>query len=137
MGATSDYAADLSRQIAANNPAGALLSVAKAIYSFGTDGGVIGLITPRLTASLPKNAVIVAGTVNSTTAVTSAGTSATALLAATAKATLSANALVNAVPVFATPVKLSAAGLVTVTVGTAALTAGVVEITLFYFVANS
>jgi len=148
MGATSDYAADLSRQIAANNPAGALLSVAKAIYSFGTDGGVVGLITPRLTASLPKNAVIVAGTVNSTTAVTSAGaatlavgtsagSSATALLAATAKATLSANALVNAVPVFATPVKLSAAGLITVTVGTAALTAGVVEITLFYFVANS
>ena len=35
MGATSEYASDLSRQIAANNPAGALLSVAKAIYSFG------------------------------------------------------------------------------------------------------
>ena len=144
----SELRASLDSQIAQSSPDSPRLQVAKCIYSFAVDGGVTGLITPKRTQSLPKNTVIVGGTVNSTGAVTSsgsatlavgtsAGSSATALLAATAKATLSANALVNAVPVFATPVKLSAAGLVTVTVGTAALTAGVVEITLFYFVANS
>lgn len=118
----------------------------KAIYNFAMDGGVSGLITPKKTATLPKNAVIVGGTVNSTTAVTSAGSatvsvgtdagsSATSILAATAKASLSANALLNAVPVFATPVKLTAKGNITVTVGTADLTAGVIEVTLFYYVA--
>ena len=148
MGATSDFAADLSRQVQATTPAGNTLQVAKAIYSFAADGGAQATIQPKRTASLPKNAVIVAGTVNSTGAVTSAGSatlsvgtsagsSTTAILAATAKASLSANAILNAVPVFATPVKLSAAGNITVTVATADLTAGVVEITLLYFVANA
>ena len=124
------------------------LVMAKAIYSFAIDGGVTGLITPKQNVLLPKNAVIVGGTVNSTTAVTSggsatlsvgtsAGSSATALLGATAKASLSANAVLNAVPVFATPVKLSAKGYITVTVGTADLTAGVVEVTVYYYVANA
>jgi hypothetical protein len=146
--ATSELGASLERQINATAPAGTTLNVAKAIYSFAADGGVQGLITPKRTASLPKNAVIVAGTVNSTTAVTSAGaatlsvgtsagSSATSILGATGKASFSSNALINAVPVFATPVKLSAAGNITVTVGTADLTAGVVEITLLYFVANA
>jgi hypothetical protein len=145
--ATTIVESDLTTQLGQGNP-NAGLRVAKAIYSFATDGGAQGLITPKRTASLPKNAVIVGGTINSTGAVTSggsatlsvgtsAGSSATAILGATAKATLSANALVNAIPVFATPVKLSAAGNITVTVGTADLTAGVVEITLFYFVANA
>lgn len=127
---------------------GGHLRMARAIYDFSVDGGAISTITPKKTATLPKNAVIVGGNVNVTTAVTSAGSatlsvgtsagsSATALLAATAKASLSANALLNAVPVFATPVKLSAQGDITVSVATAALTAGVVEVTLFYFVTNA
>lgn len=122
------------------------LRVARAIYSFAVDGGTTGLITPKQTVILPDNAVIVGGTVNSTGAVTSAGSatlsvgtsagsSASAILAATGKASLSADAVLNAVPVFATPVKLSAAGAITVTVGTADLTAGVVEVTLLYYVA--
>lgn len=124
------------------------LRMARALYSFADDGGAVSTITPKKTVSLPNNAVIVGGTINSTTACTSAGSatvavgtsagsSTTSLLAATAVASLSADARINAVPVFATPVKLTAEGEVTVTIATAALTAGVVEITLFYFVANN
>ena len=122
------------------------LRAAKAIYSFATDGGAISTITPNGTVALPANAVIVGATVNSTTAVlsagaatvsigTSAGSSATSILAATAKATLAANALVNGVPVFATPVKLTAAGNITFTIATAALTAGVIEVVVYYYTA--
>lgn len=122
------------------------MNVAHAIYSFAVDGGAIGAITPVSTATIPANAIIVGATVNSTTAVTSAGSatlavgttagsSATSILAATAKASLSADALINGVPVFATPVKMSAAGSVNVTVGTAVLTAGVVEIFVYFTVA--
>jgi hypothetical protein len=124
------------------------LNVARAIYDFAVDGGAISTIIPKKTVTLPKNAVIVGGTINSTTAVTSAGSSTmsvgtsagsstTAILGATAKATMSANALINAVPVFATPVKLTAQGDVTVTIATASQTAGVVEITLYYYVADA
>jgi len=146
--ATSKHVASLERQLARNSPDFSSLQVAKAIYSFASDGGVATLITPRITAGLPRNAVIVGGTVNSTGAFlsagsatlsvgTSAGSSATSILGATAKASLGVNAIVNAVPTFAAPVKLSAAGNITVTIGTAATTAGVVEVTLFYFVANA
>lgn len=120
----------------------------KAVYSFALDGGAISTITPKKSATLPANAVIVGGIINSTTAVTSAGSatvsvgtdagsSTTAILAATAKASLSANALINAVPVFATPVKLTAKGNITFTVAVAALTAGIIEATLFYYVAQA
>lgn len=120
--------------------------VAHAIYSFATDGGAISTITPALGATLPNNAVIVAATINSTTAVTSAGSatvavgtsagsSTTSILAATGKASFTTDALLNGVPVFATPVKLTAAGNITLTVGTAALTAGIIEVFVFYTVA--
>lgn len=123
-----------------------VLRVAKAVYNFAIDGGAVSTITPNGTVALPDNAVIIAATVNSTTAVTSsgaatvsigtsAGSSATSILGATAKASLSADAVLNGVPVFATPVKLTAAGNVTFTIGTAALTAGVIEVTLYYTVA--
>ncbi len=123
-----------------------VLRVAKALYSFAVDGGAVSTITPNGTVKLPANAVIVAATVNSTTAVTSggaatvsigtsAGSAADSILGATGKASLSANAILNGVPVFATPVKLSAAGNITFTVGTAALTAGVIEVVVYYYVA--
>lgn len=121
----------------------------KTVYNFAVDGGAVSTITPKTgNVLLPANAVIVGGTINSTTAVlsagastmsvgTSAGSSATSILAATGKASMSANALINAVPTFAAPVKLSAKGYVTVTIGTAAQTAGVVEIVLYYYVAQA
>lgn len=128
--------------------AGGEFITAKAIYDFAVDGGAATTITPKNNSIIPNNAVIVGGSVNVTTAVlstgsatvgvgTSAGSSTTAILGATAKASLSIDARLNAVPVFATPVKLTAAGLITVTVGTEVLTAGVMEITLLYYVANA
>lgn len=121
------------------------LRIAKAIYNFATDGGAIATITPANNASLPNNAVVVAATINSTTAVTSAGSATvsigtiggttTSILAATAKASLSANAVLNGVPVFATPVKLTTGGSISFTVGTAVLTAGVIECVLYYYIA--
>src|SRR3990167_7274278 len=122
-----------------------VLRTARAKYSFAVDGGAVGAITPASTALIPDNAIIVAATVNSTTAVvgttstlavgTTAGSSATSILAATAEATLSIDAVLNGVPVFATPVKMTAAGSINVTVGTNDLTAGIVEVTCLYFVA--
>lgn len=122
------------------------LNVAHALYSFAVDGGAIGAITPVSTVSIPASAIIVATTINSTTAVTSAGSatvsvgttagsSASALLAATGKASFTTDALLNGVPVFATPVKMTAAGNINITVGTAALTAGIIEIFVYYTVA--
>jgi hypothetical protein len=88
----------------------------------------------------------VGGIINATTAPTSggsatiaigttAGSSATSIKAATAIATFSADSLVATVPVFtaASSFKMSAAGSISITVGTADLTAGVVEVSLFYF----
>lgn len=137
-----------TRGSSANSPAIGTnnMQVAHALYSFAVDGGVIGAITPVSTASIPANAIMVGATINSTTAVTSAGSatvsvgttagsSATAILAATGKASFTTDALLNGVPVFATPVKMSAAGNIDITVGTAALTAGIIEIFVYYTVA--
>lgn len=121
------------------------LRVARAKYDFTVDGGAQGLITPTDSDTLPDNAIIVGGQINSTTAVTSdgsatvaigtsAGSSATAIKGATGKASYSADALLNVVPTFAAGVKLTAAGTITFTIGTADLTAGVIEVFLFYVV---
>jgi hypothetical protein len=122
---------------------GSVMSVAHAKYSFAADGGVTGLITPASTAVIPINAIIIGGHINVTTAVTSAGaatlavgtsagSAANSILTATAKASLTLAALINSTATLAAPVKLSAAGSITVTVGSADLTAGVVEIFVFY-----
>jgi len=120
------------------------VQVARARYSFATDGGVIGPITPALTVSLPAGAILVGGIVHVRDAVlapagsatvaigTTAGSSASALLAATAKATLSANAVLPLVPTNAIPVRLTATGSVNFTVATAALTAGIIDAWIFF-----
>lgn len=119
---------------------------ARVLYSFANDGGAVSTIQPKVNVKLPKGAVIYGVTINSTTAVTSggaatiaigtsAGSSTTSLLGATGFASFSANALINGVATFAAPVKLSAEGFVTLTVATAALTAGVIEVTVHFYVA--
>lgn len=130
------------------------LYAAKAIYNFAKDGGShttnSGLITPVKTVTLPAGAVIVGGTLNCTTAGaslgsatitlgTDAGSSASAFLGSTAGAVanLTTDALINLVPTFATPVKLSAKGNVTMTIGTADLSAGIFEVVLYYYVAKA
>lgn len=121
------------------------LRVAKVLFDFAVDGGATGAIQPVGSVNLPANAMIVGATVDVIAAVTSlgsatvaigtdAGSSATSILAATAKASLTLAALINGVPVFATPVKMSAPGNVIFTVGTAALTAGKIEVAIYYVV---
>lgn len=127
---------------------GGSLRMARAKYDFAVDGGgAPGLITPATNAIIPDNAIIIGGIANPTTALvgssttiaigTSAGSAANSLKAATAEATFSADALVALVPVFTagSAVKMTAAGSITITTAVAALTAGVMEITVFYFVA--
>lgn len=127
------------------------IRMAHATYSFAVDGGAIGAITPAFNFTLPTNAVITNVALNSTTAVTSlgsatvavgttAGSSAASLVAATAKATWSANAFVQGIPVpptASTWIKLTAAGQASITVATAALTAGVIEIYVWYYVSKT
>jgi hypothetical protein len=128
---------------------GGNFGVAWAKYSFATDGGLVSTITPGATANttIPANAILVGGVVNVTTAVTSSGSatvaigcagtggSTTTLLAATAKTSLTLNAVLATVTTFAAPKKLTGAGGITFTIGTAALTAGVIEVWVLYFVA--
>lgn len=123
--------------------------VAWAQYSFASDGGSVSTITPpsARNTTIPANAILTGGTVNVTTAVTSSGSATvaigcagtggatTTLLAATAKATLVSNFVTTTVSTFAAPKKLTGAGGITFTIGTAALTAGVIEVFVFYFVA--
>ena len=119
--------------------------VARAKYDFAVDGGLVSTITPVTNATIPDNAVIVGGTINSTTAAagatatiavgTSAGSSTTSLLAATAVGSFTTDAVLNSAATFAAPVKMTASGSVTVTIATADLTAGVIEITVLYYVA--
>jgi hypothetical protein len=124
------------------------LRVARAKYDFSVDGGAVSTIAPANSDTIPDNAIMVGSTANSPTAVTSsgsatvaigtsAGSSATSILGATAKASLSIDAVLNGVPVFATPVKMTASGTITFTIGTAALTAGIVEAFVYYVVADT
>jgi hypothetical protein len=118
------------------------LYIAKAYYNFAVDGGAIGAITPALSDNIPAGAIMCYGWVNSVVAFvgatatiaigTTAGSSATALLAATAVASYSLDAIQALVPVIATPVKMTAAGQIKLTVAVAALTAGVAEIFVAY-----
>jgi len=85
-----------------------------------------------LAVTIPDNAIVIGGHVDVITAVTSDGDATVAislvaandLLTATGKASLAIKAQLPMAAVIAQPIKLEAAKPVTVTVGTAALTAG-------------
>lgn len=122
------------------------LRTARAKYNFAVDGGAQGLITPAVNATIPDNAVIVGAIINSTTAATSggsatiaagvsAGGAANTILTATAVASFTTDALIEGATTFAAPHKQTAAGQITLTVATADLLTGVIEVTLLYFVA--
>lgn len=122
------------------------MRVAHAIFNFAVDGGAS--CTPAANAVIPANALIIGATVNPTTAPlaagaatvgvgTTAGSTSTSILAATAKATLSVDAMLNGVPTLAAPVKMSAAGSISILVATGPLTAGVIEIFVYYVVASN
>lgn len=116
--------------------------VAKATFDVAVDGGAISTITPKLNSKIPDNAIILGGIIDNLTAFvgtnatiavgTSAGSAADSLKAATA--ITSYTGLLAIVPVFtaATMIKMTAEGVITVTVATTALTAGKFDIYLLY-----
>ena len=138
----------LTAKLKGLNPKSGLgvLQMAKVIYSYGVDGGTAATLVPKKNFEFPDNSVIVGGTINSTTALASAGANVTigttagstssAILGTTAHTSFSTDALINAVPVFATPVKLTAKGKVSISFS-GAITAGIVEIVLYFYVANN
>jgi len=120
------------------------LRVAHFLYNSAVDGGAS--CTPANSDTIPANAVVYGGAINSASAVTAAGAATVAvttvagsgagsILAATGKATLSIDAVV--VPTCsATPFKMTAAGQICIVVATGPLTAGLIEGWVLYSVAN-
>jgi len=121
--------------------------VARAKYDFSVDGGgAPGLISLATTAVIPDDAIAIGGCINSIVAGagvnatiafgTSAGSAANSLKAATAVASFTTDALLAVVPLAAASFfKMTAAGEITMTTATTALTAGLFEITVWYIVA--
>ena len=113
---------------------------AKAEYDFAVDGGDVGDIS--LGVTIPDNAIIVGGFIEGITSVTSGGSatvavklqSAADVAGATGKATLTGTAVVPCSAVLSTPFKLTAQRTVTITVATAAITAGKFNVWIEYFV---
>ncbi len=142
--------------IANANPAAAGnsgLRVAKATYDFAVDGGAMATITPAANATIPINAIIMGGAINNITVETSGGGAtialglsaggggAAALLAAAAisGAPWSSTGIKAIIPVFsaATMIKMTAAGVITLTVATATLTAGKFDVEVVYAVGSA
>ena len=121
------------------------VKVAHALYDYAVDGGAT--CTPANSDTIPDNAVVFGGVVNSTAAVTASGSATVAIgtaagsagnsiLTATGKASLGLDAVV--VPTCqATPFKMTAAGKINVTIATGPLTAGVIEVWAVYSVASN
>lgn len=120
--------------------------ITRAVYDFATDGGGTGTITLRSAASdlsgnsVPSGAVVLGGYVDVSIAVVSAtGTvaltleSAGDILAATGQAGLTVGRK-SIIPAFtgASTVKTTAVRSLTMTIATAALTAGQFTVTLLY-----
>lgn len=133
-------------QPTAQGVTGVAFQVCRAIYSFVADGGVVGTIALLGATSIPNNAVIFGGYINVDTALTSVG-AATAALQVNAADDIVLAALVsgapwsttgrkNIIPAFtgATSVITTAARDVSLVIGTANLTAGILDIYLFYVV---
>ena len=121
---------------------------AKMTYDFAVDGGAIATITPTNSPTIPLGAIILGGTIDITTTLTSGGAATialglgsgaqvAALKAATAVASYTAGQLVM-IPIFtaATYVKATAAARLTATVAAFALTAGKMDVNVVYVQGN-
>jgi hypothetical protein len=119
----------------------------RALYDFATDGGAISTITPSISDTIPANAIVYGGVLNSVIALvgatatvavgTSAGSSANSILAATAITSMTLDAVIELLGINSQAAthkavfKMSAAGQITLTIATAALTAGRIEVIVF------
>lgn len=121
---------------------------AKMTYDFAVDGGAISVITPANSPTIPLGAIILGGTIDITTTLTSggaatialglgAGAQVASLKAATAVATWAAGQLVM-IPIFtaATYLKVAAATRLTLSVAAFALTAGKFDVNVVYVQGN-
>lgn len=117
--------------------------VARAKYDFGVDGGAVSTINLMPSAVLPSGAVILGCFLNVTTVPTSAG-AATISAGSEVAADLQTAAAISGAPWSTTgfkaltktwataPIKLTAARNPSIEIATAALTAGVFEVIVFY-----
>jgi len=125
-----------------------LLGNAKMTYDFAVDGGAVSVITPSNSPTIPLGAIILGGTIDITTTLTSGGAATialglgsgaqvAALKAATAVATWAAGQL-TLIPIFtaATYVKAAAATPLTLSIAAFALTAGKFDVNLVYVQGN-
>jgi len=113
-------------------------------YSFASDGGAVGTIALNGSTDIPSGSTILGGWVEVTTAPTSGGAATIAITVNAADDLVAAAAISGApwsttgrksiVPVFtgATSVRTTAARDISIVIATAALTAGVVSVTLLY-----
>lgn len=121
---------------------------AKMTYDFSVDGGAVSVITPTNSPTIPLGAIILGGTIDITTTLTSGGAATialglgsgaqvAALKAALAVASWTAGQLAL-IPVFtaATYVKSAAATRLTLSIAAAALTAGKFDVNLVYVQGN-
>lgn len=119
------------------------VQVCHAEYSFATDGGATGTITPANNCTLPAKAIMFGSLVDWTTpgvgalnttsiGTTGTGSSTSSVMPSTAVASLTG--LVTGLVTFASPVKITTSGTVTVTIATTALSAGICEIYIFFVV---
>ncbi len=132
-------------------PQSSVSFVCHARYDFSVDGGAVSTITPATGCTIPINAVItkvlvscntttVGSTGNISVGLSAGGAGAAALWAATARASCSTGTFFDGVPVAgptaslanATYIRMSAAGNVTFTISTNALTAGIVDIDVWF-----
>jgi len=118
------------------------ITYARMRWDFSVDGGAVSTLTPADTTVIPAGSLVVFGNARVSTAGTSggsatvavgtsAGSSTTSILGATAVASLTLNAVIVGA-CNATPFRMSAAGSINVTIGTAAMTAGVLEVVIGY-----
>lgn len=126
---------------------GGAVQQAHGLYNFATDGGAIGAINIALSDLIPAGAMLLGGTVNPTTALLSGGSATisvgvsaglaspgAALKALTAVASYSIDVMLPLIPTFAVPLKMSASGYLTITVAVATLTAGIMDIFVYYVI---
>jgi hypothetical protein len=120
------------------------VKVVRGRYDFAVDGGAVGDIDLTLDAQIPANAIVLGGFVEVDTAPTSGGAGTVAVkvegaadivaAAAVSGAPWSTTGRKSVIPVFTgtTTVKTSTARKIQATVATAALTAGVFDVVLFF-----
>src|SRR5215218_9308363 len=121
------------------------LAIAEASYSFAVSGGAVSTITLPQQDTIPSGAIVLGGLLEVVTPPTSGGAATIAVNVEAAGDVVAAAAIGGApwstagrksvIPVFtgATSLKTTAARSITITVTTAALTAGVFNVHLVYY----